>query len=528
MSYRALYRDYRPQKFADIVGQQHITHTLQNAVLSGRISHAYLFCGPRGTGKTTTAKVLAKTLNCLDRSGKEPCNKCANCTATTDGTSVDVIEIDAASNRGIEDIRDLREKVKYSPTHGKYRIYIIDEVHMLTAEAFNALLKTLEEPPAHVIFVLATTEPQKVPVTILSRCQRFEFHRINVGDMIKRLKTVAESAGLKIEDQALILISRAAEGGLRDALSILDQSSVFGNNTITADDIHNLLGTVREDVLSMMARYLADHNAGEALKLVNELYQQGKDMRLFVRELNSYLRAIMLSLISKDITEEHQRANIQADAEKFNAAFIAECLEILARLEYDMKWSSQPRLLLELALVKITAVEKDDIKADRLVQTDEQDRDWQSEKKQQEKLPSATGTKEQTLNEANTEISAENVQNIDNAWNDILERVKRLKPSVYGVFREAKAVHAADHTMTIGFKPQHSNFHKMRAEQSDNKKIFEQAVSEVYGGSWKIKIITVGEQAESKTIQPEEAEHPLVQKAIEFFGKDKVVITKRN
>ena len=251
-------------------------------------------------------------------------------------------------------------------------------------------------------------------------------------------------------------------------------------------------------------------------------------MRLFVRELNSYLRALMLSLVSKDITEEHQGTNIQADAEKFDAVFIAKCLEILARLEYDMKWSSQPRLLLELTLVKITAVLNDDIKAEHSVQTARRDEDGQAEKKYQEKTPPAAGTKTQTLNETNAEMPAEPAQNIDAAWNDILERVKRLKPSVYGVFREARAVHAADHTMTIGFKPQHSNFHKMRAEQSDNKKIFEQAVSEVYGGSWSVKIITVGEQAESKTIQPEEAEHHLVQKAIEFFGKDKVVITKSN
>ncbi len=532
MAYRALYRDYRPQKFADIVGQQHITQTLQNAVGSNRVSHAYLFCGPRGTGKTTTAKVLAKTLNCLNPSGEEPCNQCANCMATNNGTSADVIEIDAASNRGIEDIRDLREQVKYSPANGKYRIYIIDEVHMLTTEAFNALLKTLEEPPEHVIFILATTEPQKVPLTILSRCQRFEFHRISNSDILKRLKTVADSAGLKVEEQALRLIARAAEGGLRDALSILDQASVFGGNTVTADDIHKLLGTVREDVLSSMAGLIACGNISQALKRVDELYQQGKDLRLFVKELNTYLRTLMLYLVSKDNNEELTHSiNVKADAEKFSPSFIAECLEKLTRLEYDMKWSSQPRILLELALVKLADIKNSSLSAhvSRPEHLNNQEAINDIKKIERPQSVAELAQKKDVNPAPETSDESESQQkvlpNLKDVWHDILERVKKHKPSAYGVFREARLVDIDEHKMTIGFKPQHSNFHKMRAEQ--DKEIFEQAVSEVYGGNWSVNIITIEEKTNQKQ-KSDESEHPLVQKAAELFGRDKVTITNRN
>ncbi|MBM7855158.1 DNA polymerase-3 subunit gamma/tau [Desulfohalotomaculum tongense] len=545
MGYRALYREYRPQKFADIVGQQHITRTLQNAISSGRVSHAYLFCGPRGTGKTSTAKVLAKTLNCLNSQAGEPCNQCQNCISTIEGTAVDVIEIDAASNRGIEDIRDLREKVKYSPANGRYRIYIIDEVHMLTAEAFNALLKTLEEPPSHVVFVLATTEPHKVPVTVLSRCQRFDFRRIDVKDMLPRLRQVAESAGLQVEEQALVLIARAAEGGLRDALSILDQGSVFGDGIVTVDDVHNLLGTVREDILSTMAGYLAEANASGALSLVNDLFQQGKDLRLFIKELNTYLRSLMLYLVSQQVPEDFiENEKIKTDARKFTPLFVSKCLEILTRLEYDMKWSSQPRVLLELALVKITTGESDDIntRVDKIekylknINTGKQlagphpeipaENSWPQEVSSSSKeIKNTVDIKQQKQPEENN-VPQQNDRNkhIKQSWPSILERVKKLKPAAYGIFREAEVVDVKEQQLTIGFKPQHASFHKVRAEREENRKVFQQALNDVLGGSWSVKIVTldqVGYQGEKKTA---ETESPLLKKAIEFFGEDKVVL----
>lgn len=510
MGYRALYREYRPQRFADIVGQEHITRTLQNAICTGRVSHAYLFCGPRGTGKTTTAKVLAKTLNCVNAPVEEPCNECQNCTATTEGTSVDVIEIDAASNRGIEDIRDLREKVKYSPAHGKYRIYIIDEVHMLTTEAFNALLKTLEEPPSHVIFVLATTEPHKVPVTILSRCQRFDFRRIPVDSIASRLKQVADSAGLIVEEQALQLIADAAEGGLRDALSILDQGAVYGNNKITVDDVHNLLGTVGEEVLNKIADYLASADSAEALTLINNLFQQGKDMRLFVKELNSYLRSLMLYLVSENLSDANL-SSIKLAAKKFNPKQLSNFLEILTKLEYDMKWSSQPKVLLELALVKMTNFEEDNNYLLERIKKLEHHLHQIATTGNLNAVSNITHTEpKEIVNDHSTIKSIEAkpkrdqknlvptstqtsncAKKITQVWEKVLDRIKKLKPSVYGVYCEAEIISADDQLLTIGFKPQHSTFHKVRAEQSDNKAILEQALNDILGGNWAIKIISI-------------------------------------
>jgi len=354
MAYQALYREWRPQTFGEIIGQEHITRTLKNAVESGRIGHAYLFCGARGTGKTSTAKVLAKALNCLQPDGPEPCNQCDNCIAVTEGFSVDVMEIDAASNRGIDEIRDLREKVQFSPTTGRYRVFIIDEVHMLTNEAFNALLKTLEEPPDHVVLILATTEPHKIPLTILSRCQRFDFKQITPAGIIGRLREVAAGAQLSVEEEALRLIARAAEGGLRDALSLLDQAAAFGNMTITADDIHNLLGTVRLDALSRMAGSLAAGDAGEALRLAGRLAAEGKDLRLFAREMASYLRALLMEKIAPGTAAlgAWDPAELQADMALFTEEKLVQAVEIMAKAEQEMRWATMPGIVLELALFK--------------------------------------------------------------------------------------------------------------------------------------------------------------------------------
>ncbi|MDH7571083.1 MAG: DNA polymerase III subunit gamma/tau, partial [Armatimonadota bacterium] len=255
-NYVSLYRKYRPQRFGDLVGQEQITRILQNALESGRVAHAYLFCGPRGTGKTTTARLLAKALNCEKGPTRDPCNVCVPCQRIAAGSALDVIEIDAASNRGIDDIRELRDKVKYTPAEARYKVYVIDECHMLTTEAFNALLKTLEEPPPHVLFVLATTDPQKVPATILSRCQRLDFRRGAVNDLVARLAVVAKGEGLQVDEEALLLIARAGDGSWRDAISVLEQVVAFGNGRITAEAVRSILGSVSADLIAAFARAL--------------------------------------------------------------------------------------------------------------------------------------------------------------------------------------------------------------------------------------------------------------------------------
>jgi len=355
MAYLALYRAFRPRTFKEIAGQEHVTRTLCGALLSGRVGHAYLFCGPRGTGKTTAAKVLAKAVNCPQREGAEPCNRCESCSAVNEGHSLDVMEIDAASNRGIDEIRDLREKVNFMAAAGRRRVYIIDEVHMLTSEAFNALLKTLEEPPAHILFIMATTEPHRVPLTILSRCQRFDFKRIAVAEMVKKLKEVAAAAGIEAEEGAYALIARAAQGGLRDALCLLEQAAALGDGKVLTEDVRGLLGTVGDEALAVMASCIARSRAGDALRLVSQLDARGADMRLLARDLSSYLRALLLEKISPGFVSAEGWADppgMAALAGEFDAGRLLAAAELLMAAEEEMKSSALPGLVLELALVK--------------------------------------------------------------------------------------------------------------------------------------------------------------------------------
>ncbi|HWO95768.1 MAG TPA: DNA polymerase III subunit gamma/tau [Bacillus sp. (in: firmicutes)] len=357
MAYQALYRVYRPQKFEDVVGQTHIIKTLQNALLQEKFSHAYLFSGPRGTGKTTAAKILSKAVNCEKAPTAEPCNECPACRGITDGSISDVIEIDAASNNGVDEIRDIRDKVKYAPSAVRYKVYIIDEVHMLSIGAFNALLKTLEEPPAHVIFILATTEPHKIPLTIISRCQRFDFKRISPEDMVVRMKNILSSQEVETEEDALYAVAKAAEGGMRDALSLLDQAISYSEEVVTLEDVLSITGAVSQEFLFRAARAIYEQEVVMALDAVDQLIRNGKEPVRFVEDLIFYYRDLLLYQSGGRNPELLERAVINDDfkqlSENVSSEFIHEVIRKLNHTQQEMKWTNHPRVLLEVALVKL-------------------------------------------------------------------------------------------------------------------------------------------------------------------------------
>ena len=299
MAYTALYRKFRPTTFADVVGQEHITKTLRNQIIADRVGHAYLFNGGRGTGKTSSAKILARAINCLNPKDGEPCNECEICRGALNGSLTDIVEMDAASNNSVEDIRSIREEVNFLPTKAKYRVYIIDEVHMLSPGAFNALLKTLEEPPEHVKFILATTEPQKLPATILSRCQRFDFKRISNEDIIKRLKVVCNESNIEITDSALNIIAVLSEGAMRDALSILERCIQDGENKIDEDKIKDLVGIPKIAFVNSITEAIIDYDIDKALKSMDDILNEGKDLNNFLWEIIKYIKDILIYKSSK-------------------------------------------------------------------------------------------------------------------------------------------------------------------------------------------------------------------------------------
>ena len=359
MSYTALYRKWRPAQFDDVKGQDHIVQTLKNQITSGRIGHAYLFCGTRGTGKTTIAKIFAKAVNCEHPVDGSPCNECAACKAIASGSSMNVIEIDAASNNGVENIREIREQVQYPPTEGAYRVYIIDEVHMLSTGAFNALLKTLEEPPSYVIFILATTEVHKIPVTVLSRCQRYDFRRITIDTIAARLRELADAEKIQVEEKALRYVAKAADGSMRDALSLLDQCIAFYlGQKLTYDKVLEVLGTVDTEIFSQMLRTILAGDVTGSIRTLETLLNRGKELGQFVTDFTWYLRNLLL-VKSADETEELLDVStenlklLKEESTMVDDETLIHYIRVLSELSGQLRYAAQKRVLVEVALVKL-------------------------------------------------------------------------------------------------------------------------------------------------------------------------------
>ncbi len=360
MSYTALYRKWRPAGFSDVKGQDHIVQTLKNQITSRRIGHAYLFCGTRGTGKTSIAKIFARAVNCENPEDGSPCGQCQTCRNIASGASLNVVEIDAASNNGVENIRDIREQVQYPPTEGNYRVYIIDEVHMLSTGAFNALLKTLEEPPSYVIFILATTEVQRIPITVLSRCQRYDFKRITIQTLTNRLKELSQAEQIEVEEQALTYIAKAADGSMRDALSLLDQCVAFHfGEQLTYDHVLDILGAVDTGIFSQMFRAVMEGQTTQCIYQLEELILQGRELGQFVIDFIWYLRNLLLIQATDDAQDildmsSDNKKLLEEDAKRTDGETLMRYIRVFSELSNQIRYAAQKRVLVELAFIKLT------------------------------------------------------------------------------------------------------------------------------------------------------------------------------
>lgn len=502
MAHQAIYRKWRPMVFEDIVGQGHITQTLKNQILNDKIGHAYLFCGTRGTGKTTCAKVLSRAVNCLNPHDGSPCNECEVCKGILDGSILDVKEIDAASNNGVDNIREIRDDVRYVSTNAKYTVYIIDEVHMLSTGAFNALLKTLEEPPEHVIFILATTEAHKVPQTILSRCQRFDFKRVTVKDITSRMKKICVEENIEVEEKALNLIARNSQGALRDALSILDQCISFGDNKIEYKDVVELLGTVNVEQLFDLAQYIINQDTKESLKILNEFIVWGKDIRNLINDLIDHFRNLMICKVSTDLDEiislpEETIEQLKSQADTINNNDLIRILNILSTTQDNIKTASNPRVVAEVTMMKIAQPMFDESK-EALIKRIEN----------LEKVIESGNIKVTTVNEAldnqNIEsevkeeieyedVKSEDVKLIEHSWKNILKSIKADKNMpVYALLGDVRNFNVYESALYLIFDDNYG-FAKTRLSSPETIDYIQNKIRENINRSFNVKIVLKSE-----------------------------------
>lgn len=549
MSYQALYRVWRPQRFSDVVGQEHIAQTLQNALTAGRLSHAYLFNGPRGTGKTSAAKILAKAVNCLAGPGPEPCNECTACTGITAGALMDVVEIDAASNRGVDEIRDLRDKVKYAPTEVRFKVYIIDEVHMLTTEAFNALLKTLEEPPQHVLFILATTEPQKLPLTIISRCQRFSFRRIPLESIVGRLREICKAQNVEAEGAALSAIARIADGGMRDALSILDQCLSLREDCLEEKSVYLVTGTISREAITTLFQASMKNDVVGALACLDRAIADGFDPEKMMEDMICGCRDLLMIKKAPSMVEPGMdlTSPFHELAEGVSGQRILGILDTLISYQSQMKWTPYPRVLLEMVLIRlcdvtieenqtkdVSQLEQRIARLEQLIQNKEMPTSPFLEKgkrdEQQELQPRrANAVKAASFKgELAARLCPERLIEIKRIWPEVLQRVKDEKITVHAWLVDGEVVGATPDTVIAAFK---SKIHRDTTEKEANKVVIEQVMGKIIGVPTYLKTCMADEWGEPpKQIQEKKEEYveqqgmDVVAKAIEVFGEDLVEI----
>jgi DNA polymerase III subunit gamma/tau len=534
--YTALYRKWRPRKFEDVYGQEQVTETLKNEIKNNKISHAYLMCGTRGTGKTSTARLLAKAVNCSKPVDFNPCDSCNSCVSINESSSIDVIEIDAASNRGIDDIRNLREAIKFTPTMGKYKVYIIDEVHMLTNEAFNALLKTLEEPPSFVMFILATTEPHKLPATILSRCQRFDFKRISIQNIMTHLKDICGHEGMEAEEAALRIIARNADGAMRDALSILDQCSVYGGKNITESTVLEVLGISGDQHLMEIGEAILQGDASKSILIIDDLSAGGKDINQFIKDLTAHYRnLLMIKILDKpedviDMSTEGIQA-LKNTAEHFGRESIVRCIKYLSELENEAKWYSNPRILLEVAVVRMCKAAGDDsidglvarlAKLEKMITEGGAAVTVTALKTQPDQKQSRAEVKaapDKTIKKASLPASGAVPDEILSKWNGFKQFLKeKRKIKLMTFVHTAKPIRLENNLLVLSFEKE-DRYSKEALEMPEIRKDIEKEAMEYFGTEIRIKGILANE-AEAEA----EVSIDIVKAAMQLVGQDNVEV----